>query len=143
MKTAVINTDSIARKWYIADATDLVLGRLASSTANILIGKSKPAYSPNQDHGDHVVIINADKIRLTGNKAETKEYFRHSGYAGGDKTRSFEEQMELDSSKVVIDAIKGMVPKTVLGRQILTKLHVYSGNDHPHAAQKPETITLG
>ena len=142
MKTAVVNTDTISRKWLVADASDQVLGRLATKLANILMGKGKPAYSPNQDHGDFVVVLNADKIRLTGNKADQKEYFRHSGYAGGEKFRSFKEQMELDSSKVVYDAIKGMLPKSVLGRQIITKLHVYSGAEHPHAAQKPEELTL-
>ena len=142
MKTAVVNTDTISRKWLVTDASDKVLGRLATKVANILMGKGKPAYSPNQDHGDFVVIVNADKIRLTGNKADQKEYFRHSGYAGGEKFRSFKEQMELDSSKVVYDAIKGMLPKSVLGRQIITKLHVYSGDSHPHTAQKPEELSL-
>ena len=142
MKTAVVNTNTINRKWYITDSSDMVLGRFATKIANILMGKGKPAYSPNQDHGDFVVVVNADKIRLTGNKADQKEYFRHSGYAGGEKFRSFKEQMELDSAKVVYDAIKGMVPKTVLGRQIITKLHVYSGSEHPHGAQKPETLTV-
>jgi len=137
MKTAVINTNDIERKWYIVDATDVPLGRLASNVANLLIGKHKPAYSPNQDHGDNVVVVNCEKVQLTGNKAETKEYFRHSQYAGGGKFRSFKEQMELDPTQIIIHAVKGMVPKTKLGRAINKKLHVYAGESHPHAAQKP------
>ena len=115
MKTVVVNEKEIARKWFVVDANDVVLGRLASKVANVLIGKGKPAYAPNQDHGDNVVIINADKIRLTGTKSETKTYFRHSMYPGGEKIRSYKEQMELDPTKVVIHAIRGMVPKTTLG----------------------------
>ncbi|MGM0443579.1 MAG: 50S ribosomal protein L13 [Fibrobacterota bacterium] len=140
MKTEVFNHKAIERKWYLIDASDMVLGRLASKVAQLLIGKGKPAYSPNQDHGDHVVIVNADKIALTGKKDQMKTYFRHSTYPGGGKERSFREQMEKDSTKVVRDAVHGMVPKTTLGRAIEKKLHVYAGAEHPHAAQKPESV---
>ncbi len=142
MKTLVINEKQIARKWYVVDATDMVIGRLASRVAGLLMGKGKPAYSPNQDHGDNIIIVNADKVQLTGTKADTKTYFRHSGYPGGEKIRSFKEQMDADSRKVVTHAVWGMLPKTTLGRQIFSKLHVYSGDTHPHTAQKPETLQL-
>ncbi len=142
MKTVVVNTKSIERKWYVIDASNMVLGRLSSTIANLLIGKTKPAYSPNQDHGDHVIVINASKVILTGRKAETKSYFRHSGFPGGEKIRPFKKQMELDPTAVIKLAVKGMVPKTTLGRQILSKLHVYAGDNHPHAAQKPEPFAI-
>lgn len=142
MKTTVVNTKTINHKWYVADASEMILGRLSSKIAIILSGKGKPAYSPNQDHGDHVIVINADKIRLSGNKADKKQYFRHSRYPGGEKFRSFKEQMALDSTKVIMDAIRGMISKTTLGRTIILKLHVYKGDSHPHGAQKPEVLTL-
>jgi large subunit ribosomal protein L13 len=142
MKTVVVDTKSINRDWYVVDANNQTLGRLASKAAQILIGKGKVAYSPNQDHGDFLVILNAEKVVLTGNKSETKEYFRHSRYPGGGKFRSFKEQIELDASKVLIHAIHGMVPKNARGRAIMRKLHVYSGESHPHAAQQPKAITL-
>ena len=142
MKTAVVNAKSINRKWYVIDASEMILGRLASKVALILSGKGKPAYSPNQDHGDNVIIINSDSVRLSSNKADKKQYFRHSRYPGGGKFRSFKEQMALDSTKVIQDAVHGMLPKTTLGRQIISKLHVYKGDSHPHAAQKPEPLSL-
>jgi large subunit ribosomal protein L13 len=142
MKTAVVDTKSIERGWYVVDAAELTLGRLASKAAHVLIGKGKPAYSPNQDHGDYLIVVNADKVRLTGVKPETKTYFRHSGYAGGDKHRSYEEQMKLDSAQVVIHAVKGMVSKNARGRAIMRKLHVYRGPEHPHAAQQPKPLKL-
>jgi len=142
MKTEVVDCKTIKRDWLVVDATNQALGRLASKVAQILIGKNKVAYSPNQDHGDFVIIINADKVKLTGKKPETKTYFRHSRYPGGGKFRTFKEQMELDSSKVLIHAIHGMVPKNARGRAILSKLHVYSGENHPHGAQQPKLITL-
>ena len=140
MKSVVVDTKSIKHDWYVVDAADQTLGRLASNAARLLIGKEKVAYSPNQDHGDNLIIINADKVKLTGRKAETKEYFRHSRYPGGGKTRSFEEQMELDSSQVIIHAIHGMVSKNALGRSIMKKLHVYTGASHPHTAQQPKEL---
>jgi large subunit ribosomal protein L13 len=142
MKTIVVNSKSIERKWYVVDASGQMLGRLASNVATLLIGKRKVAYSPNQDHGDYVIIINADKAELSGTKAETKRYFRHSGYPGGEKFRSFKEQMELDSTKVIIHAVHGMVSKNALGRSIMGKLHVYKSAEHPHAAQQPVPFAL-
>lgn len=142
MKTAVVNAKSINRKWYVINAGEMILGRLASKVAVILSGKGKPAYSPNQDHGDYVIIINSDAIRLSGNKADKKQYFRHSRYPGGGKFRSFKEQMALDSTKVIQDAVHGMVSKNTLGRTIISKLHVYKGDSHPHAGQKPEPLSL-
>ena len=142
MKTVVVNSKTIQRKWYLVDAKDMILGRLASKVATILSGKGKPAYSPNQDHGDYIIVINANKIRLSGNKEELKKYFRHSQYPSGGKFRSFKKQMELDATKVIKDAVKGMVPKTILGRSIITKLHIYEDNNHLHAAQKPEPLAL-
>jgi len=143
MKTVVVNTGTIERGWFVVDASELTLGRLASRAAQVLIGKGKPAYSPNQDHGDYLIVINADKVRLTGVKPETKTYFRHSQYPGGGKERSFEEQMKLDSTQVVIHAIHGMVSKNARGRAIMRKLHVYRGAEHPHAAQQPKALKIG
>jgi len=142
MKTTVINTKDIDRNWFVVDATDVVLGRLASEIAGRLMGKGKPAYSPNQDHGDYIVVLNAEKVVLTGNKEETKTYFRHSGFPGGEKIRSYKEQMALNPAEIIKKAVHGMCPKTKLGRAIEKKLFVYAGSEHPHAAQKPETITL-
>ncbi len=142
MKTVVVNAKSVERKWYVIDANEMVLGRLASVVANLLMGKGKAAYSPNQDHGDNIIIINAEKVTLTGNKEETKTYFRHSTYPGGEKFRSFKEQRDMDASVIIRKAVHGMLPKTKLGRAIEKKLHVYVGTNHPHAAQKPETKTL-
>lgn len=142
MKTVVVDTKSISREWFVVDATEQPLGRLASKAAQILIGKGKVAYSPNQDHGDNLIIVNADKVKLTGNKSETKEYFRHSQYPGGGKTRSFKEQMAQDSTRVIIHAVHGMVSKNARGRSIMKKLHVYSGSSHPHAAQQPKELKL-
>ncbi|MDR2692742.1 MAG: 50S ribosomal protein L13 [Chitinispirillales bacterium] len=142
MKTVVVDTASIERKWFVVDASELTLGRLASKAAQILIGKGKVAYSPNQDHGDYLIVVNADKVRLSGTKPETKGYFRHSMYQGGDKIRSFEEQMKLDSAKVVTHAVHGMVSKNPRGRAIMRKLFVYRGPEHPHAAQQPKELKL-
>lgn len=142
MKTVVVNTDSIQRAWYVVDGGSMPLGRLASKVAQLLIGKGKVAYSPNQDHGDNVIVVNSDKANLTGKKPETKFYFRHSTYPGGAKFRTFEEQMNLDSSQVIIHAVHGMVAKNARGRAIMRKLHVYAGDVHPHSAQKPQPISL-
>lgn len=142
MKTVVVDTRSIKRQWLVVDGADQTLGRLASKAAQVLIGKGKVAYSPNQDHGDNLIIINADKIKLTGKKAETKFYFRHSTYPGGAKFRSYQEQMQLDPSKVIVHAVHGMVSKNARGRAIMRKLHVYAGGNHPHTAQQPQTLSL-
>lgn len=142
MKTAVLNPKTIERKWYVVDAEGQTLGRISSKLANVLMGKGKPAYSPNQDHGDYIIIINAEKVAVTGNKVEEKTYFRHSNYPGGGKTRTFKEQRALDATKILEHSIKGMLPKTALGRQIRSKLFVYSGTEHPHGAQKPEAFQI-
>ena len=142
MKTVVVNTQSIEREWFIVDGASQTLGRLASKVAQLLIGKGKVAYSPNQDHGDNIIVINAEKVKLTGKKPETKFYFRHSHYPGGAKFRSYKEQMQIDPSQVVIHAIHGMVSKNARGRAIMKKLHVYAGENHPHTAQKPKTISI-
>jgi large subunit ribosomal protein L13 len=142
MKTIVVDSKSIDHNWYVIDASGQMLGRLASKVARILIGKGKVAFSPNQDHGDYVIVINADKAQLSGIKSETKKYFRHSGYPGGEKFRTFKEQMALDSTRVITHAVHGMVSKNALGRCIMRKLHVYKSAEHPHAAQKPVPITL-
>jgi large subunit ribosomal protein L13 len=143
MKTIVCNTKDIKRKWFIVDASDKVLGRMASKIATKLMGKDKVAYSPNQDHGDYIIVVNADKIKVTGrNKPSQMTYFRHSTYPGGDKIRSFETQMALDSRKVITLAVKRMLPKTSLGKNTLKKLHVYSSSEHPHMAQTPVPLTV-
>jgi large subunit ribosomal protein L13 len=142
MKTVVIDTKTIQHDWYVVDATDQMIGRLASKVANMLIGKSKVAYSPNQDHGDYVIVINAEKAKLSGKKPHTKRYFRHSQYPGGEKFRSFKEQMALDPTQVIRHAVYGMVSKNALGKAIMKKLHVYRNAEHPHKAQRPTTVSL-
>jgi large subunit ribosomal protein L13 len=142
MKTVVVPTQSIEREWYVVDGASQTLGRLASKVAQLLIGKRKVAYSPNQDHGDNIVVINADKVKLTGKKPETKFYFRHSQYPGGAKFRSYKEQMQIDPSQVVIHAVHGMVSKNARGRAIMKKLHVYAGDNHPHSAQQPKALSI-
>jgi large subunit ribosomal protein L13 len=142
MKTVVVDTKSIKHNWVIVDATGHMVGRLASKIANILIGKNKVAYSPNQDHGDYVIVINAEKVKLSGKKPHTKRYFRHSGHPGGEKFRSFKEQMALDPTQVIRHAVYGMISKNVLGRSIYKKLHVYRNAEHPHAAQRPAPVSL-
>ena len=142
MKTYYAKPGEVKREWLLIDATDLVLGRLATQVAMILRGKTKPTYTPNVDTGDFVVIINAEKIRLTGNKAEQKSYFSYSGYPGGLKETSFRTMMEKHPERVIEKAVRGMLPKGTLGRQMGRKLHVYAGPDHPHQAQNPRQITL-
>ena len=143
VKTYHAKPGEVERKWFIIDADGLVLGRVASEAAQILRGKKKPQYTPHVDVGDFVIIVNADKIRVTGNKALKKEYFRHSGYPGGLKSETFEEAMQKHPERVVEHAVKGMLPKNTLGRAQGMKLKVYAGPDHPHAAQKPEKIEMG
>jgi len=132
----------VEREWLLIDAEDQVLGRLATQVAIILKGKHKPQYTPHVDTGDFVVVINADKIRLTGDKAAQKTYYRHSGYPGGLKSMSFERAMERYPERVIEHAVKGMLPKNTLGRAQGKKLKVYAGPEHPHAAQKPRRIEL-
>ena len=140
--TKTISAKDVNQQWWLFDASNQVLGRFASEVAQVLRGKHRPNYSPNIYMGDAVIIVNADKIRVTGNKSETKRYFRHSGYPGGVKYSSFSELMKNDSDKVVLNAVKGMLPKSKLGRQMFTKLKVYNDDQHPHAAQKPVSIEL-
>ncbi len=142
MKTYQAKPHEVEREWVLIDATDQVLGRVASKVAQILKGKNKPQYTPHVDTGDFVVIINAEKIRLTGAKAANKEYYRHSGYPGGLKVESFEEAMAKHPERVIERAVKGMLPKNTLGRAMGKKLKVYAGAEHPHMAQKPREIKM-
>lgn len=130
------------REWLVVDAGEVPLGRLASRVATILRGKHKPIYSPHVDHGDHVVVVNADKVRLTGKKLEKKTFFRHTGYIGGGRTTPLSEMMATRPEEVVRRAVKGMLPKTRLGRQMIKKLKVYAGEKHPHEAQNPRAVSL-
>lgn len=131
-----------AEKWYVVDATDMPLGRLATAVASRIRGKFNPLFTPHADTGDWVIVINADKVRLTGNKWSQKKYYWHTGYTGGIKEISAEKLLEKKPEQLVYKAVKGMLPKNRLGRAIFKKLHVYAGSEHPHAAQKPETLTV-
>jgi len=142
MKTYTPKTTDIQRRWLVVDAEGKVLGRLASEVAQLLRGKHKPMYTPHLDTGDFVVVVNADKIRLTGDKAEKKTYFRHTGYMGGDKLIPFRDMQEKHPERIIDLAVKGMLPKNNLGRLMRRKLKVYAGPDHPHAAQQPEVIEI-
>jgi large subunit ribosomal protein L13 len=141
-KTKVTKASDITRKWYIVDAEGQVLGRLATRVARVLMGKGKPLFTKNLDCGDHVVVINAEKVRVTGNKMKQKIYYRHTGYVGGIKSVTLEKQLQEKPAKVITDAVYGMVPKNKLGRKMLTKLKVYRGAEHPHAAQQPERMPV-
>ncbi|MDO5738233.1 MAG: 50S ribosomal protein L13 [Eubacteriales bacterium] len=140
MKTPILKASEIERKWYVVDAEGQTLGRLASQVSAILKGKHKAEYSPFQDHGDYVVIINAEKIHVTGRKAEQKLYRHHSTYPGGLKEVPWKEMLAKHPERILERAIKGMLPKNSLGRQMYRKLKVYAGSEHPHAAQKPEKL---
>jgi large subunit ribosomal protein L13 len=140
MRTQFAKKDEIKRKWYLFDARDIVLGRLAVKVATCLRGKNKPVFTPNVDTGDFVVIVNAEKIKLTGKKLDDKIYYHHSGYIGGIKAATARERLKKAPEDVVRDAVWGMLPKNRLGRAMLKKLKVYKGDEHPHAAQKPEII---
>lgn len=142
MKTYMATPSTIERKWYVVDAADKTLGRLAAEVAKVLRGKHKPIFTPHMDTGDHVIIINADKVRLTGKKLVQKVYFRHSGYLGGDKYTKAGDMLAKNPVRMVELAVRGMVPHNRLGSQIIKKLHVYAGSEHPHAAQKPEVLTI-
>lgn len=141
-KTFMANAQNVERKWYVVDASDLVLGRLSTEMAIVLRGKHKPTYTPHVDCGDYVIIVNADKVALTGNKLEGKLYYRHSGHPGGFRSRSAKRMLELQPQKVLEKSIRGMLPKTKLGDDIYRKLYVYAGPEHPHQAQKPEVYTI-
>lgn len=142
MKTFMASPATIDRKWYVVDAEGQTLGRLASEVAKVLRGKNKPIYTPHMDCGDYVVIVNADKIVVTGKKLDQKIYYHHSGFVGGMKETTLREMLQKKPEQVVELAVKGMLPKGPLGRQMYTKLHVYAGAEHPHAAQKPEVLTF-
>jgi large subunit ribosomal protein L13 len=142
MKTYSVKQADITRKWYVVDADGIALGRLAAELAKILKGKNKPIYTPHLDVGDNVIVINADKVMLTGNKLQKKIYYRHSGYPGGLKETRYEVLMQEKPELAVEKAVRGMLPKNRLGRSMLRKLHVYSGPDHPHKAQSPEELSL-
>ena len=142
MKTFMASPATIDRKWYVVDATDMTLGRLASEVAKVLRGKNKPIFTPHMDCGDYVIVINAEKIKVTGKKMDQKVYHRHSDYVGGMKETTLREKLAKKPEEVIELAVKGMLPKGPLGRQMYTKLHVYAGAEHPHAAQKPEVLTF-
>ncbi len=142
MKTFMAKPNDVERKWFVVDATRMPLGRLASQVADILSGKNKPTFTPHVDSGDYVIVINSDKVVLTGKKLEQKKMYHHSGYVGGLKEVDYKTLMSNKSDLVIMNAVKGMLPKTVLGRQMLTRLRVFKGAEHDHEAQKPELITL-
>lgn len=142
MKTFMASPAAIDRKWYVVDATDMTLGRLASEVAKVLRGKNKPVFTPHIDTGDYVIVINAEKIKVTGKKMDQKIYYRHSDYVGGMKETTLKEQLAKKPESVVEMAVKGMLPKGPLGRQMYKKLFVYAGPEHKHAAQKPEALTF-
>lgn len=142
MKSFMANPSTIERKWYVVDATGHTLGRLASEIASILRGKNKPTYTPHIDTGDYVIVVNADKIQVTGKKLDQKVYYNHSDYVGGMKETTLREKMAKKPEDVIYLAVKGMLPKGPLGREMITKLHVYAGADHKHQAQKPEVLEI-
>ena len=134
----------VERNWYVVDATDLVLGRLSTRIASVLRGKHKPTFTPHVDTGDHVIVVNAEKVKLTGRKREQKTYYRHSGYPGGIRSVTADKVLSgPHADRVVRSAVRGMLPHNSLGRQMLGKLKVYTGPNHPHAAQQPQELTLG
>ena len=142
MKTESVKKNEIVRDWYVVDASNRTLGRLASSLAHILRGKNKVNFSPNLDMSDFIIVVNAEKIILTGNKENSKEYWRHTGYPGGQKIISYKKMLEKSPDKVIKNAVKGMLPHNKLGRKLLRHLKVYSGAEHPHQAQNPETFEI-
>jgi len=142
MKTLFAKSADVEKKWNVIDADGMVVGRLATRVASILRGKNKPIFTPHADTGDYVIIVNAEKIRFTGNKLEKKIYYRHSGYPGGIKQKTARNIMNDSPEKIIMTAVSGMLPKNKLGRQQLKKLKVYRGSDHPHKAQNPEILNL-
>lgn len=142
MKSYMASPKSIERKWYVVDATGHTLGRLSSEIAAILRGKNKPTYTPHIDTGDYVIVINADKIKVTGKKMDQKIYYHHSDYVGGMKETKLKDMMAKKPEEVIRMAVKGMLPKGPLGRSMINKLHVYAGPDHKHQAQQPEVLEL-
>ena len=142
MKTYFVTDKTADPKWYVIDAADKVLGRLATQIANHLRGKHKPEFTPHADAGDYIIVLNADRIKITGSKASDKIYYRHSGYPGGLKEMTFEKLQAKNPTQVIEIAVKGMLPKNPLGRSMLRKLKIYTGTEHPHTAQQPITINL-
>ena len=142
MQTYMANPDKIERKWYVVDADGCTLGRLASGVASVLRGKNKPQFTPRVDTGDYVIIVNADKIKVTGKKLEQKIYYNHSDYVGGMRETTLKEMLAKKPERVIELAVKGMLPKGPLGRSMYTKLFVYAGPEHKHEAQKPEALTF-
>ena len=142
MKTFMASPATIDRKWYVVDATDMTLGRLASEVASVLRGKNKPIFTPHIDTGDYVIVINAEKIAVTGKKLDQKVYYHHSDYVGGMKEATLREKLNKKPEEVIEHAVKGMLPKGPLGREMFKKLYVYAGPEHNHVAQKPETLTF-
>ena len=142
MKSFMASPSTVERKWYVVDAEGKTLGRLASEVANVLRGKNKPTYTPHIDTGDYVIVVNAEKIQVTGKKLDQKIYYHHSEYVGGMKEATLREMMQKKPEFVITHAVKGMLPKGPLGRQMLTKLHVYAGPEHKHEAQKPEVLDI-
>ena len=143
MKTYMPGAQTIERKWYVVDATDQTLGRLATQIAGVLRGKHKPIYTPHLDTGDYVIVVNAEKVKVTGKKLEEKIYWHHTGWVGGQKKTSLKRMLQIHPERVIEHAVKGMLPKGPLGRQMYRKLHVYAGAEHPHQAQKPEELKVG
>ncbi|MBQ89761.1 MAG: 50S ribosomal protein L13 [Acidimicrobiaceae bacterium] len=141
-KTYSAKPGDVEQAWHVVDAENVVVGRLAARVATILRGKHKPEYTPHMDVGDHVIVINAEKVRFTGKKETDKEYFRHSGYPGGIRSRTPKELRVSKPEFIVENAVKGMLPRTKLGRQLYKKLHVYTGAEHPHEAQQPQTLDI-
>ena len=142
MKTLTPKANEIERRWWLVDAEGIPLGRLATEVARVLRGKHKPMYTPHLDTGDHVIVVNASKVRLTGNKAEQKTYFRHSGYMGGEKHIPFQRMISKHPDRVIELAVKGMLPKNTLGRHMREKLRVYGGVEHPHQGQNPQPLQI-
>ena len=142
MKTFMASSATLDRKWYVVDAEGMTLGRLASEVAKVLRGKNKPTFTPHVDTGDYVIVVNAEKIAVTGKKMDQKIYYSHSDYVGGLKSATLKEMLAKHPERVIEHAVKGMLPKGPLGRQMYTKLFVYAGPDHKHAAQKPEVLTF-
>ncbi len=141
-KTASLAKEAVNKEWFIVDAENAVLGRLSSNVARVLRGKHKPSFTPHVDCGDNVIVVNADKIRLTGQKWDKKEFISHSGYPGGQKSQTARETLNKYPERLIERAVRGMLPKNKLGRQIFKSLHVYAGDSHPHEAQKPKTLTF-
>ena len=142
MKTFTANAQSVEREWCVVDATDKILGRLASELASRLRGKHKPEFTPHVDTGDHIIVINAEKIKVTGKKLTDKIYYRHTGYIGNLKSISLGDQLEKHPERVIQGAVKGMLPRNPLGRAMFKKLHVYAGSEHPHQAQQPKELDI-